>query len=74
LTTGGHARNAEGHIDVLVRDRDSETSSGSDSQDEVVSRALKDFKAQGLIGISSSRITILDEKRLREGSVCEALK
>lgn len=41
---------------------------------EVVSRALKDFRAQGLIGISNSWIIIVDEKRLREESVCKALK
>ena len=41
---------------------------------EVVGRALKDLRAQGLIGISSSRITILDEKRLRDVSACKALK
>jgi CRP/FNR family transcriptional regulator len=41
---------------------------------EVVGRALKDFRDQGLIEIASSRISILDENRLREVSVCKAVK
>jgi CRP/FNR family cyclic AMP-dependent transcriptional regulator len=40
---------------------------------EVVSRTLKNLRAMGLIHVSGSTITIVDEQRLRRESVCKAL-
>ena len=41
---------------------------------EVVSRTLKNLRALGLIQITGSTITILDEEKLRQESVCKALQ
>jgi CRP/FNR family transcriptional regulator, cyclic AMP receptor protein len=41
---------------------------------EVVSRTLNDLRSTGLIAISGSTITILDEEKLRRESICKALR